>query len=105
MRDHQQGSTGFRAPCKEHIDDLLPCCRVKVASRLVCKDQFRAGRNSASNALRSSLKAPPGYKVVAGDLAQTSRDLYDANATASDWEQAAKDLGLTTDDIEACQNP
>ncbi len=46
-----------------------------------------------------------GGNGIAGDLAQTSRDLYDANATASDWEQAAKDLGLTTEDIEACQNP
>lgn len=42
---------------------------------------------------------------IAGDIAETSRDVYDANATASDWERAAKDLGLTTDDIEACQNP
>ena len=46
-----------------------------------------------------------GGNGLAGDLANTSRDLYDANATASDWDRAAKDMGLTREDIEDCQNP
>ena len=39
------------------------------------------------------------------DIAQASRDLYDANATADDLSSAAKDLGITESDIEACRNP
>lgn len=39
------------------------------------------------------------------DLARTTGDIYSANATASDLSAAAKDLGLTDDDIAACQNP
>ena len=39
------------------------------------------------------------------DLLQTTGDIYQAGATAEDFSQAAKDLGLTEDDIEACQNP
>lgn len=42
---------------------------------------------------------------LAREVSQTSRDVYNANATADDWERAADDMGLTTDDIEACQNP
>ena len=42
---------------------------------------------------------------LAGDIARTSRDIYDVNATASDLESAAKDLGLTQEDIEECRNP
>jgi hypothetical protein len=42
---------------------------------------------------------------LAGDIARTSRDIYDVNATASDLESAAKDLGLTQADVEACRNP
>ncbi len=42
---------------------------------------------------------------LAREVSETSRDIYDANATAADWEQAAEDMGLTTDDIEECQNP
>lgn len=39
------------------------------------------------------------------DMARTAGDVYTANATADDLSAAAKDLGLTDDDIAACQNP
>jgi len=39
------------------------------------------------------------------DLARTAGDIYDVNATADDLSAAAKDLGLTEDDVAACQNP
>lgn len=39
------------------------------------------------------------------DLAQATSAVYDVNATAADLESAAEDLGLTTDDLEACRNP
>jgi peptidoglycan hydrolase-like protein with peptidoglycan-binding domain len=39
------------------------------------------------------------------DLAQTAGNVYSANATAEDLSAAAKDLGLTEDDVAACQNP
>ncbi len=39
------------------------------------------------------------------DLARKTSDIYSASATADDLAAAAKDLGLTEDDIEACQNP
>lgn len=42
---------------------------------------------------------------IAREVSETSRDIYDVSATADDWERAAEDMGLTTDDIEACQNP
>lgn len=46
-----------------------------------------------------------GGNDLAREVSETSRDIYDVNATADDWERAAKDMGLTTADIEACQNP
>jgi peptidoglycan hydrolase-like protein with peptidoglycan-binding domain len=46
-----------------------------------------------------------GGNDFAREMAQTSRDVYDVNATAADLDSAAKDLGLTSDDIEACRNP
>ena len=36
---------------------------------------------------------------------QTMNDVYNANATAEDLAAAAKDLGLTDDEVAACQNP
>ena len=38
-------------------------------------------------------------------VAETMNDVYNANATADDLASAAKDLGLTEDDVAACQNP
>lgn len=39
------------------------------------------------------------------DMARTTRDIYSANATADDLSAAARDLGLTEDEVAACQNP
>jgi peptidoglycan hydrolase-like protein with peptidoglycan-binding domain len=39
------------------------------------------------------------------DLARTTSDIYSASATADDLAAAAKDLGLTEDEVAACQNP
>ncbi len=39
------------------------------------------------------------------DLARTTNDIYSASATADDLAAAAKDLGLTEDEIAACQDP
>ena len=46
-----------------------------------------------------------GNSDVARAVRDTSYDIYRADATADDWERAAKDLGLTNDDLEACRNP
>jgi peptidoglycan hydrolase-like protein with peptidoglycan-binding domain len=39
------------------------------------------------------------------DIAGYTHDIYQANSTAEDFKQAAKDLGLTEEDIAACENP
>ncbi|HNP35446.1 MAG TPA: peptidoglycan-binding domain-containing protein [Woeseiaceae bacterium] len=46
-----------------------------------------------------------GNSDVANDIAQTSSDVYNVNATAADLESAAKDLGISESDLEACRNP
>ena len=38
-------------------------------------------------------------------MTQTMNDVYNANATAEDLAAAAKDFGLTEDEVAACQNP
>jgi peptidoglycan hydrolase-like protein with peptidoglycan-binding domain len=84
------------------------------AAQQACLQQKVAEAQAANKKKRgfgSLLKAAanPATRFGGNDLArevsQTSRDIYDVNATAQDWERAADDLGLTTDDIEACRNP
>lgn len=38
-------------------------------------------------------------------ISQTTYDVYNVNATAADLSSAAKDLGLTEDEVEQCRNP
>jgi peptidoglycan hydrolase-like protein with peptidoglycan-binding domain len=38
-------------------------------------------------------------------MTETMNDVYNANATADDLASAAKDFGLTEDEVEACRNP
>jgi hypothetical protein len=46
-----------------------------------------------------------GNIEVAQYVGETTSDVYNANATAADLESAAKDLGLSESDVEACRNP
>lgn len=39
------------------------------------------------------------------DVSRAASDVYRVNADASDLASAAKDLGLTEDEVRACQNP
>lgn len=42
---------------------------------------------------------------LAGDVYRASSVVYGANATAEDLSAAARDLGLTEDEVEECRNP
>lgn len=42
---------------------------------------------------------------LAGDIARTSNEIYNVNATAEDLSAAARDLGLTEEELEECRNP
>jgi peptidoglycan hydrolase-like protein with peptidoglycan-binding domain len=79
------------------------CLQEKVAAAQASKKKKR-GFGSLVKAVANTATRFGGSDL-ARQVSQTSRDVYDVNATAQDWERAADDLGLTTDDIEACQNP
>lgn len=79
------------------------CLQDKIAQAQKSKKKKR-GLGSLMRAV-SNTAARFGGNDIARHVAETSRDIYDVNATTQDWERAAEDMGLTTDDIEACQNP
>jgi len=53
----------------------------------------------------SRTAAQIGGVGTSSQVAKLSTDVYEANATATDLKQAAKDLGLTEDELESCRNP
>ncbi len=46
-----------------------------------------------------------GAPDVASDISSTTSDINSVDATVSDLEGAAKDLGLSESDVDACRNP
>lgn len=80
------------------------CLQQKVAEAQASQKK-KKGFGSLMKAVANTAVRFGNNSDLARQAAETSRDVYDVNATAQDWERAAEDLGLTTDDIEACQNP
>jgi len=79
------------------------CLQEKIAAKQATQKK-KKGFGSLMRAVTNTATRYGGNDL-ARELSQTSSDIYDANATASDWERAAEDLGLTQDELEACQNP
>jgi hypothetical protein len=80
------------------------------AAQQACLQQKMEEAQAAQKKKRGFGSLMRGVGRLAGqlgdyDLAQTTGDIYQAGATVEDFSQAAKDLGLTEDDIAACQNP
>ena len=79
------------------------CLEKKVQARQEAEKKKR-GFGRLLNAV-SRTSSHFGGGGVAGDVARTSGDIYAANASAQDVQAAARDLGLTEDEVEACRNP
>jgi len=79
------------------------CLQEKIAAAQEAQKKKRGFGRLMSGIGRAASRLGGGE--FASDMAQTTRDIYDVNATASDLSAAAKDLGLTEDEIEACRNP
>jgi len=80
------------------------------AARQACLQEKMAAAQAAQKKKRgfgSLVRAVTRTAAQGGnyELARTTSDIYSANATAEDLASAAEDLGLTQDDIAACENP
>lgn len=79
------------------------CLQAKVTAAQQSQKKSR-GIGSLMRAVSRTAKQLGGFNMNS-QLAKVSGDIYAANATAADLKQAAKDLGLTESDLEACRNP
>jgi len=75
------------------------CLKEKVAAAQASQKKKRG--------LGSLLSAAGRVAGMLGsqDVAAVTSDIYSANATAEDLASAARDLGITEDEIEACRSP
>lgn len=80
------------------------------AAQQACLQQKIAEQQEAQKKKRGFGRLLSGVSRIAGrmgntDIARSAGDIYSAGNTAEDFSQAAKDLGLTEDEVAACQNP
>lgn len=75
------------------------CLQEKIA------EAQAAGKKKRGLGRLMSAVTRTAVQVGSNDLAGIAADVYSANSTADDLAAAAKDLGLTEDEIEACENP
>lgn len=75
------------------------CLQEKVAATQASQKKKRGLGRLLNAAVRTATRQG-NY-----ELSRTANDVYYAGATADDLSAAAKDLGLTEDDVAACQNP
>lgn len=79
------------------------CLEEKVAAAQASQKKKR-GFGSLIRAVTRTASQMGGSDLSRA-IAETSYDVYNVNATAADLQSAAKDLGLTEDEMEACRNP
>jgi peptidoglycan hydrolase-like protein with peptidoglycan-binding domain len=79
------------------------CLQKKVADAQQ-SSKTRSGFGKLFNAVSRSASRFGGGETAAA-ISTSAGDAYSVNATVNDLEGAAKDLGISDSDIEACQNP
>ena len=79
------------------------CLQEKIAAAQASQKKKR-GFGSLMSAIGRTA-AQVGGIDMSNEIAKVSNDIYQADATAKDLKRAAKDLGLSQDDVEACRNP
>ncbi len=80
------------------------CLQEKIAAAQEANKKKR-GFGSLMRAASRTAARIGGGSDTARAISQTTHDVYNVNATAADLSSAAKDLGLTEDEIEQCRNP
>lgn len=80
------------------------------AAQQACLQEKMAAAQEAQKKKRGFGKLLRAVTRTAGqngnvELAQSTHDVYSASATADDLAGAARDLGLTEDEVAACENP
>jgi peptidoglycan hydrolase-like protein with peptidoglycan-binding domain len=88
----------------EELKTAQQACLQEKVEKAQAAQKTKRGLGSLMRAV-SRTASQVGNNNVAQKVGETTSDVYNANATAADLESAAKDLGLSESDVEACRNP
>jgi peptidoglycan hydrolase-like protein with peptidoglycan-binding domain len=101
---HDAPPPGTAVRSAEALQSAQQACLQEKVEKAQAAQKTRRGLGSLMRAV-SRTASQVGNNDVAQKVGATTSDVYNANATAADLESAAKDLGLSESDVEACRNP
>lgn len=84
--------------------EVLEAARQKCIEKKIAKAQKAEKKRRGYGSLASAVGKSASL-LGDDDLSKTVGDVSVASSTASDLTSAAKDLGLTEDDLQECENP
>lgn len=79
------------------------CLQEKMAAAQEAQQRQRGLRSLARAVTRTASQF--GNNDTSRQISRAASDVYSAGAIAGDLQSAAKDLGLTEDEVEQCRNP
>lgn len=95
------------APPVNQQADLHARQQACLQEKMAAAQEAQKKKRGFGSLLRAATRTAGRFAGVetAQQISQTSRDVYDINATAEDLSSAARDLGLSDDEMEECRNP
>lgn len=113
QKDHPATAGTTAGPAASPAQAQQPQLTLQQRQQACLQEKYAAAqeRNKKKRGMMRLLSAVTrtSSQFGSGDMAstinQTASQVYSANATADDLSAAAKDLGLTDEEMEECRNP
>jgi peptidoglycan hydrolase-like protein with peptidoglycan-binding domain len=112
VKKQNQGASGQPAAAKITTPagqdaDLRARQQACLQEKMAAAQEAQKKKRGLGSLMRAATRTAGRLAGVetARQISETTRDVYDVNATAEDLSSAARDLGLTDDDMEECRNP
>ncbi len=102
-----QPTVAQAAPAARTEEELHAAQQACLQEKIAAQQEANKKKSGFGKLLRAATRTMStfGNSELASEISRTSYEVYSANASYEDVKSAAKDLGLTEDDIEACRNP
>ncbi|HET6566255.1 MAG TPA: peptidoglycan-binding domain-containing protein [Xanthomonadales bacterium] len=95
------------APATRTEGELKAAQQACLEQKIAAQQEANKKKSGFGKLLRAATRTMGtfGNSELASQVSRTTHEVYSANASYEDVKSAAKDLGLTEDDVESCRNP
>lgn len=102
-----QAAAANAAPPVSQQADLRARQQACLQEKMAAAQAAQKKKRGFGSLLRAATRTAGRFAGVdtARQISETTRDVYDINATADDLSSAARDLGLSDEEMEECRNP